>query len=72
MTLRVTLNGSLIAVSKERWQKVGGMIPDFGIAIRAPDKIRARESVDEASTLSENYRPMRYTTGMHSLDKTCM
>ena len=48
------------------------MIPDSGIAIRAPDKASARESVDEASTLSESYRPMRYTTGMHSLHKTCM
>ncbi len=28
MTLGVTLSGPLTAVSKERWQEVGGMIPD--------------------------------------------
>ena len=39
------------AVSKERWQEVGGMIPDslgLGIVIWALDKTSARESEDEA------------------------
>ena len=42
-----------MAVSKKRWQEVGGMIPDslateIIIVIQAPDKTSARESGDEA------------------------
>ena len=40
-----------MAISKERWQEVGGMISDFlatEIVIQAPDKTSARESGDEA------------------------
>ena len=47
----MTLSGPLIAVSKEMWQEVGGIIPDSlasEIVIRAPNKSSARESADEA------------------------
>ena len=46
----VTLSGPVIAVSKQIWQEVGGMILSLaaGIVIRAPDKTSVREFWDVA------------------------
>ena len=54
MTLGYHLVVHLSAVSKERWQEIGGMIPDSlapGISGRATGKASARESGDEANKL---------------------